>query len=191
MKRVLTAGAVGLGIGSMGAAMREDGAERDANDAGQHDEHEHPPDLVLVFAHDYRSNALFRPIDRLPQGAVNSILGRRVNGSDPVVSEPTDYNGYVVLVKRTPNAPGEYTFVFVNQQTLQQDQWYRFTDDVVFFDTRISLLSVALTTGAGVGETPTTTEQTTVATTTETTTPADETTTHEVVVETTETSDSE
>lgn len=207
MKRVLTAGAVGLGLGGMAAAIREDDADRGAEDdsergadgASQHGEREHQPDLVLVFAYDYHSNALFRPIDRLPQGTVNAILGRRVGG-EPVVSEPTDYNGYVVLVKLTPDAPGEYAFVFVNEETLQEDQWYRFTDDVVFFNTDINLLSAGLTTVGGVeattteetttdeGEITTDTEETP-PTTAERTTPADETTTHDVVVKTTETND--
>lgn len=187
MKRGLTAGAVGLGLGGLVATISGDEAERGADDAGQRGEREHQPDLALVFAYDYHPNALFRPIDRLPQGTVRTILGQRVDGGDPVVSEPTDYNGYVVLVKQTPNAQGEYTFAFVNEETIQEDQWYRFTDDVVFFDTRVSLLSVGLTTGDGVEGAPTT--ETMTDTTAETTTPADETTTHEVVVKTTETSD--
>lgn len=189
MKRVLTAGAVGLGLGGMGATISGNDAERDAGDAGQRGQHEHQPDLALVFADDYHSNALFRPIDRLPQRAVNSILGYSVNESDPVVSEPADYNGYVVLVEQTPAAQGEYAFAFVNEETLQEDQWYRLTDDVVFFDARIRLLSVALTTGGG-GQETTTTEETT-ATNAMTTTRTSETTTHEVIVKATETNDGE
>lgn len=189
MKRLLTAGAVGLGLGGMGATISGDDAERRENDAGQRRQHKHQPDLALVFADDYHSNALFRPIDRLPQQAVNAILGYPVNEGDSVVSEPADYNGYVVLVKQTPNAQGEYTFAFVNEETLREDQWYRLTDDVVFFDARVRLLSVALAIVSGGHET-TTTEETT-ATNSETTTRTGETTTHEVIVKATETNDGE
>lgn len=189
MKRVLTASAVGLGLGGIGATISGNDAERDAGDAGQRGQHEHQPDLALLFADDYHSNALFRPIDRLPQRAVNAIFGYSGNEGDSAVSEPADYNGYVVLIKQTPNAQGEYTFAFVNEETLREDQWYRLTDDVVFFDARIRLLSVALAAGAGGRETSTTEETT--ATNAVTTTRTSETTTHKVIVKATETNDGE
>lgn len=177
MKKIITAGALGVGIG-IGGGIASDAGEERASTADQHQDHSHHPNLVLLFADDYRSDALFRPIDRLPQRTVNTILGSRMDGG-PVVSEPTDYNGYVVLVKSHPNATGKYTFVFVNEETLQQEQWYRLTDDAVFFDADANLLSAVITTDTGVRETPTTEAMAT----------TEETTTHAVVVNATETDD--
>ncbi|WP_132058282.1 hypothetical protein [Halorussus amylolyticus] len=193
MKRTVVGAAVGLG--GAGAVLRADEAERNGSDAAQTDagqtvESVRHPELVLVFANDYYSNALFRPIDRVPQRAVNAVLGHQTSGGNPVVSDPTDYNGYIVLVKQTPNVPGEYTFALVNEGTLQEDRWYRFTDDVVFFDARVGLLSVAVTTDGGVQET-TTEATTTEATNAETTVRTSERTTHDVTVETAETNDGE
>lgn len=193
MKCRLAVLALGLGIGISGSVADEaeeaDETDRDVEAGSQHAGHEHPPDLVLVFADDYHPNARFRPIDRLPQQPVNAILGFEGTAGNPVVNEPTDYVGYVVRVETYPNEPGRYTFAFVNEQTLRQDRWYRLTEDVVFFDTHLSLLSVAITTDAGVGET-TTREGTTTATE-RPTTPADETTTQAVVVKTSEATDDE
>lgn len=180
MKKIIATGALGLGIGISGGVVTDsDDVEERTVAAGQHHEHVHHPNLVLLFADDYHSNGRFRPIDRIPQRAVNAILGSRMEG-DPAVSEPTDYHGYVVRVKSTQHAPGEYTFAFVNERTFQQDRWYRLTDDVVFFDTESNLLSVAIATDTGGRERPTSEETTGETTTTE------ETTTQAVIVNTTE-----
>lgn len=150
--------------------MGTDEAERDEEDTARNAQHVHRPELVLVFADDYRPEVTFRVVDRIPQRPVNEVLGYRVEG-EPAVSNPTDYNGYIIDY---PNLRGEYAFAFVNRRTLQQDQRYQFTDDVVFFDIRLNLVSASLTTASE--EEPSS----------ETPTPADETTI-EVVVETSET----
>lgn len=170
MKRALTAGGLGLGLGALAAATNAGDPERDADDAEREIECAARPELALVFAYDYQPGMSFRPTDRLPQETVNAILGRRVDGS-LVVPDPTEYRGYVGRVHLNGDAPGEYTFVFVREETLQRDRRYQFTADATFFASRLRLLQVRIRPASG--------------TETATTVTRESETTQEVVVETT------
>ena len=163
MKRILAAGALGLGLGTIGAIANVNNTEPQTASASQATTNADQdvqcvcrPDLVLVFADDYHPGIPFRPINRLPQDTVSVLLGRRSDDATPVVSDPTDYRGYIVLVRPTPNAPGKYAFVFVHEQTLKSDQLYRFTTDVTVFEDEILLLQAGIDTAGDAGETTTT-----------------------------------
>lgn len=166
MRRVLVAGAVGLGLGGFGARRTANDAEgdadpgSDANAAGDADdggssapdaadnapstEPVRRPEPVLVSASDYRAGIAFRPVDRLPRRAVTAVLGGRLDDYEPVVPDSTDYEGYVVDYR--PHPPGKYAFAFADGRTLRTDRRYRLTDDVVFFDARMNLVSASVAT---------------------------------------------
>lgn len=170
MKQAIAAGVVGLGLGGAGALLGTDDPERERDGAVQTVDN---PELVLTFAGDYHPKIPFQPVDRLPQRPVNEILGSLIGEDEPVVSNPTDYNGYVIGYGT--HLPGKYTFAFVNRRTLRRAQRYRFTGDAVFFDAQTNLISASIAPAGGAEKTPVST-----------TTPANETT-EEVVVEATET----
>lgn len=68
-----------------------------------------------------------------------------------MVSDLAQYHGYVVRYRREQTAAGEYTLVFVHEQTLRPDVWYRFDTDVTVFDERTRLLrsGIRLIEGSG------------------------------------------
>lgn len=180
MKRALTAGGLGLALGVLGAATNASDSRRDETDSERDVECTLRPDLALVFAYDYHPGMSFWPTDRLPQETVNAILGRRADGSSAVVPDPTEYRGYVGRARQNRDAPGEYTFVFVREETLRRDRRYRLTADATFFASQLRLLQVGIRHASGTEMATATRENETGTTATR-----ENETTQEVVVETT------
>lgn len=142
------------------------------------------PSQVLVFVYDYNPGISFEVTDRLQQGTVDGILGRSVGGDDgsPIVTDPADYNGYVVRYQPDQDA-GEYALVFVREGTLDTERTYVLETDATFFNNEANLLTAGI--GSVDGEETTTDED---GTTTEdggetTTEEDDETTTEETATE--------
>jgi len=112
----------------------------------------------------------------------------------PVISQPDDYDGYVVNYRMNDDGPGEFTLVFT-EETLERGERYQFGMESQVFSNDINLISAMLRSApdsapAAEATTPTegtTTEETTTEGDDETTTEGDdETTTQPVVVETEE-----
>lgn len=112
------------------------------------------PSQVLVFADDYTPETSFRVITRLKQGAVRDILGQTVNDR-PIISETSDYSGYVVHLQSTADVHGEYGLVFVNRNEgrLVTGNQYQFAADAAFFMVDVNLLEVDIRSVGG-GATP-------------------------------------
>ena len=115
---------------------------------------ENHPNQALMFAYDYHPNLSFGVVDRLQQQTVDDILGRTTGeNGDQIVSDPTEYNGYVIQYQ-PDDGMGEYTFVFVRDETLSTETTYQFTPgDVTYFNTDVNLLQVGLGNGGdGTGD---------------------------------------
>ena len=169
-KKTVAAGALGLGATAVGLASR--GASQRSELALQQ-----VPGQALVFAYDYNPGLSFTVINRLQQGTVDTVLGREVGqNGDPIVSDPADYNGYVIRYQPDQDA-GEYALVFVREATLEIGGTLQFGTDATFFNTQANLITAGLESGDGETETPT--DETTTETETETATPETETATPE------------
>jgi hypothetical protein len=101
----------------------------------------------LVFVDDYRPGVPFQVVSRMQQTTVNDILGTEVNG--PVVTDPTDYNGYIYTYQGCGG--GNYGLAFVREGNIQQDQTYSFSADATFFSNDIQLLEAGMQQGGGGG----------------------------------------
>ncbi|WP_137286537.1 hypothetical protein [Halorussus salinisoli] len=172
-KKLLAAS--GLGLGIAGSGLAGDADERSAERALQQ-----VPGSVLVFGYEYNPGLSFEVVNRLQQGTVDSVLGREVGETGPVVNDTADYNGYVIRYQPGQDA-GEYAHVFVRNGSLGVGDRFSFGTDTTFFDAEVNLITAGLASGSGADEDG--------ETTTETTTETDTTTTQEVVVNGTTTED--
>ena len=116
------------------------------------------PQQALTFAYDYNPGMGYRVVASLQQDVVRAILGRRIQGNR-IVSDPADWNAYIINYRPGGNAPGEYALVFTRGGSLQQNQTYRFGSDASFFAARANLLEASISTGGGGGGGGTTTTQ--------------------------------
>jgi len=132
----LASTAVALGIAGTGTTAART-AMQDGNGA---------PSQVMVFSYDYSPGLPFEVVNRLQQQTVDSVLGQTVGeNGDQLVNDPTEYNGYVVQYQSGDGTIGEYTMVFVRDETLTGDTTYEFTPgDVTFFNTDVTLLQAGL-----------------------------------------------
>jgi hypothetical protein len=133
-KGALASGAAALALGSSGSVTGETSQQQQL-------------DTGLVFVDDYRPGVPFQVVSRMQQTTVNDILGTEVNG--PVVTDPTDYNGYIYTYQGCGG--GNYGLAFVREGNIQQDQTYSFSADATFFSNDIQLLEAGMQQGGGGG----------------------------------------
>ena len=130
------------------------GAHEDAAESrmvtGEVNIQQQSPNEVLVFADDYTPGTSFQVITRLKQGAVREILGQTVNDR-PVISDTSEYTGYVVNLQSAGNVSGEYGLVFVDREEgrLMMDTQYQFEADAMFFRVDINLLQTGIRSAGG------------------------------------------
>ena len=108
------------------------------------------PSQVLVFADDYTPEPSFEVVTRLKQGAVRDILGQTVNDR-PIISDTSDFSGYLVQLQSSGDVPGEYGIVFVdrNDGRLVTGTQYQFETDATFFMVDANLLQSGITSASG------------------------------------------
>ena len=124
-KGALATGAVVLGVSGATPAVAQD----DSN--------------ALIYTDDYQPNGRFRVVGLLPADITVRLL-RRPNGNTiPEISQPDDYNGYVVRARLGGNRAGDSTFLFT-RRALQQGRGYRLSADPQVFSSELSLLSARI-----------------------------------------------
>lgn len=154
------------------------------------------PGTGLVFIDNYDPGVPFTVVTQMEQSTVNDVFAARQD--DTTIIDPSNYNGYIVHEQYDEETHGDFWFVFTQQATLETDQTYTFSEQVVFFSSELSLIKAEIRTvetgrAPEDGETTeeTTTEETpTEETTTEETT-TEETTTEEITAEETTTEEDE
>ncbi|WP_227380700.1 twin-arginine translocation signal domain-containing protein [Haladaptatus halobius] len=95
-KGALATSALALGLGSAGSASAQD-------------------DLVLVYTYDYHPNVQFRVVQALEQSTTVRLLQRPGGGDAPEISQPDDYNAYIIRYQLGGGDRGQgqiSTFVF-------------------------------------------------------------------------------
>jgi len=183
----LTAGALAAGLtGGNVVAGGNDAGQQDG--AGQQNDAVQQVDAVrqddgddfraegLVFTYDFRPGVPFRVLDRIQVSTTVEILSGPSGEGVPVISQPDDYEGYVVNYRMNEDGPGEFTLVFT-EEMLERGERYQFGMESQVFSNDINLISAMLRSA------PDTAAPAEATTTTET---DDETTTQPVIVETEE-----
>ncbi|WP_227379981.1 twin-arginine translocation signal domain-containing protein [Haladaptatus halobius] len=127
-KGALATGALALGLGSAGSAAAQ----------GQN---------VLVYTYDYHPGVQFRVQNALEQSTTVRLLARPGGGNVPEISQPDDYNAYIIryLLGGGDGGQGQITtFVFGRDLTLSQGDTRRFSGDASVFSSALNLLSTSL-----------------------------------------------
>ncbi|WP_227354543.1 twin-arginine translocation signal domain-containing protein [Haladaptatus salinisoli] len=140
-KGALATGALALGLGSAGSASAQ----------GQN---------VLVYTYDYHPNVQFRVIQSLEQSTTVRLLSRPGGGNVPEISQPDDYNAYIIryLLGGGDGGQGQITtFVFGRDLSLNTGSTRSFSGDASVFSSTLNLLSTSIEGGGGGGGTTTTT----------------------------------
>ena len=110
---------------------------------------------ALVFSYEFFPGAQFRVTAPLQTSTTIDILDGPNDQGVTEISQPDEYNGYVVSYQI--GGSSLYTYVFTREATLQQDSLYRFGDNSQVFSSDLNLLQVPVTRAQG-GETETETE---------------------------------
>lgn len=127
-KGALATGALALGLGSAGSAAAQ----------GRN---------VLVYTYDYHPGVEFRVSNALEQSTTVRLLERPGGGTVPEISQPDDYNGYVIryLLGGGGGGSGQLTsFVFGRDISLSQGDTRRFSGNASIFSSDLNLLSTSL-----------------------------------------------
>jgi hypothetical protein len=133
-KGALASGALALGLSSMDSAAAQDNRQ------------------VLVFTYQYYPNVSFRITQQLQASTTVNVLRRPGGGTVPEISQPDDYNGYVInyrLGAQGQQSAGITTLLFT-RGSLNTNQRYRLAGDAQVFSADLNLLSTqARRTGGG------------------------------------------
>jgi len=131
-KGALATGGLALGLGSMGSASAQQGQ-------------------ALVYTYDYHPGTRFRVVNQLEQTTTVRLLRRPGGGTVPEISQPDDYNGYVVryLIGGDGDQGQITTFVFGQNLNLSQGDTRRFTGGASVFSSDLNLISTNVQGGGG------------------------------------------
>lgn len=98
---------------------------------------------ALVFSYQFYPGSEFRVSAPLQQSTTVDILQGPTDEGVPEISQPDEYNGYVISYQIGESAI--YTYVFVRGQSLEQDSTYSFGDQSQVFSAQLNLLQVPVT----------------------------------------------
>jgi len=175
-----------LAAGALAAGLTGGNVVAGGNDAVRQDDGDDFRAEGLVFTYGFRPGVPFRVLDRIQVSTTVEILSGPSGEGVPVISQPDDYDGYVVNYRMNEDGPGEFTLVFT-EETLERGERYQFGMESQVFSTDINLISAMLRSAPNAPSTAEATTTTEGTTTEEATTETDEeTTTQPVVVETEE-----
>ncbi|WP_440009608.1 hypothetical protein [Halomicrococcus sp. SG-WS-1] len=125
-KGALASGATALGLSSVDSAAAQDG-----------------PVQVLVYTYNYYPNVAFDVIQQLQASTTVNVLRRPSGRTVPEISQPDDYNGYVInyrLGGQGGQSAGITTLLFT-RDALQTNARYRLSGNAQVFSSDLNLLS--------------------------------------------------
>lgn len=136
-KGALASGALALGVGASGSASAQQQSR------------------VLIFAYDYYPGASFRAVAPLQTSTTVEILDGPNDQGVPEISQPDEYNGYVINFTLGNRPVHSYVFT---RRNLQTDSRYHLSTDAQVFSTQLNLLETGVQSG-GTDATETETEE--------------------------------
>lgn len=130
----LTTGALALGVGSVGSASAQGSS-------------------VLVYSYDYHMNVDFRVSNTLEKSTTVQLLQKPGGGTIPEISQPDDYNGYVIryLFGGSSGQAQMTTFIFGQDLSLSQGDTRQFAGNASLFSNTLNLLSTSIQGGGSGG----------------------------------------
>ena len=101
---------------------------------------------VLVYTYDYHPNVEFRVTHSLEKATTVRLLERPGGGTVPEISQPDDYNGYIIrYLLGGGSGQGQIsTFIFLQGGTLSQGSTHQFSGDASVFSSELNLLSTSI-----------------------------------------------
>ena len=140
-KGALATGALALGLGSAGSASAQNRN-------------------VLVYTYDYHPNVEFRVTHSLEQSTTVRLLERPGGGTVPEISQPDNYNGYIIRYLLGGGFNGGRggqgqitTFLFTQGRSLSQGTTHRLSGNASVFSSTLNLLSTTIRGRGGGGGT--------------------------------------
>ena len=130
----LATGALALGVGSVGSASAQDST-------------------VLVYSYDYHMNVDFMVTNTLEKSTTVQLLQQPGGGTIPEISQPDDYNGYVVryLFGGGGDQAQMTTFIFGENLSLSEGDMGQFMGDASLFSNTLNLLRTTIQSGGNGG----------------------------------------
>ncbi|WP_458207767.1 twin-arginine translocation signal domain-containing protein [Haladaptatus sp. NG-SE-30] len=122
-KGALTASALALGLGGVGTAAAQDSEN------------------VLVYTYAYHPNVPFRVTNALEQSTVVRLLRRPGGGDVPEISQPDDYNGWVIRYDLGGPDAAITALMFSRDATFSRGDRRRLSGDATVFSSELNLLS--------------------------------------------------
>ncbi|WP_225741221.1 twin-arginine translocation signal domain-containing protein [Halorussus halophilus] len=122
----LKTGALAAGGLALGASSTDIGAAQNAQQA-------------LVYAYEYHPATNFRVEDELPAATTVRLLRLPGGNTVPEISQPDDYNGYVIRYEMGNPRAAISTFLFT-RRNLQRDQRYRLSASAQVFSSELNVL---------------------------------------------------
>jgi len=120
-----------LGLGVVGAAAAFTGASAQEGEE------------ALVFSDKYWPQTPFVVINQIQTSTTVDILNGIDDEGIAEISQPDEFNGYVVNYRMTEEGPGMYTTIFT-EGSLQRDERYQFSGDAQMFSTELNLLETTI-----------------------------------------------
>ena len=133
-KGALAAGAVALGVSSSGTGAAQQ-VQQD----------------VLTYFDDYQPGQTVRIIAQLPQDIVVSLLQLPNGNTIPEISQPDDYNGYVIRPTTGGNNRAVGATYMFTRASLSPDNRYQFGTSSNVFSSQLSLINTSLRRQGGGG----------------------------------------
>jgi len=130
-------GALGLGVAGAAAAVGSAAAQEGEE--------------ALVFSDKYWPQTPFVVINQLQTSTTVDILNGIDDEGVAEISQPDDFNGYVVNYRMTEDGPGMYTTIFT-ESSLQRDEQYQFSGNAQMFSTELNVLETTIEAPDGGGD---------------------------------------
>lgn len=99
---------------------------------------------ALVFSHDYEAGADFDVISALETSTTVNILQTADGETVPEISQPDDYNGYIIRYNGGDPPLSPTTLLFVSGVSLSDDDSGTLGDSASMFSTQLNLMETTL-----------------------------------------------
>ncbi|WP_306054330.1 hypothetical protein [Natronococcus wangiae] len=99
---------------------------------------------VLTFSYDYQAGSEFDVVSDIETSTTVNILQTAEDETIPEISQPDEYNGYVIRYNGDEAPLSPTTFLFLRDDTLDDDDSGTLGEDASMFSSELNLLETTL-----------------------------------------------
>ncbi|WP_408957903.1 hypothetical protein [Natrinema sp. 74] len=99
---------------------------------------------VILFTYDYEAGESFDVVSQLETGTTVRILQTTEGETVPEISQPDEYNGYVIRYQAQDGPISPTTFLFVRDQTFSSGDSATLGEDASMFSSTLNLIATTL-----------------------------------------------